>query len=145
MSVFLDTGVLYAHHDPDATRNDAATALFDAVLAGEYGQPYTNDYVFSETVTLTRRRTDDFEATKAIADRILGVDPFPDIIDLKFVRPRVFEDAIDCLERYDDQGLSFTDAAAVAHAREIDVDYIASFDDDFDGVYDRLDPDDPAV
>lgn len=140
MSVFLDTGVLYAHHDDDATRHEAARALFDVILEGEYGQPYTNDHVFDEAVTLTRRRTDDFAEMRTMADRILGVDPYPDVILLEFVQPDVFEDAIDCLERYDDQGLSFTDAASVAHARALGIDYIASFDDDFDGVYNRLDP-----
>jgi predicted nucleic acid-binding protein len=57
MSVLVDTGVFFAHHDRDAERHEAAVGAFDELLDGEYGQPYTNDYVLDETVALTRTRT----------------------------------------------------------------------------------------
>jgi hypothetical protein len=53
MSVLVDTGVFYAHHDTDAERHDDAVGAFDDLFEGTYGQPYTNDYVLDETVTLT--------------------------------------------------------------------------------------------
>ena len=34
MSVFVDTGVFYAHHDTDAERHEAAVEAFDRVLEG---------------------------------------------------------------------------------------------------------------
>ena len=40
MSVFVDTGVFFAHHDTDAARHEAAVAAFDDLLDGAYGQPY---------------------------------------------------------------------------------------------------------
>lgn len=40
MSVFVDTGVFYAHHDTDAERHEAAVEAFDRVLDGAYGQLY---------------------------------------------------------------------------------------------------------
>lgn len=43
MSVFVNTGVFFAHHDTDAERHDDAVDAFDVVLNGEYGHPYTND------------------------------------------------------------------------------------------------------
>jgi predicted nucleic acid-binding protein len=43
MSVFVDTGVFYAHHDRDAERHDAAVTAIDALLDGEFGQPYASD------------------------------------------------------------------------------------------------------
>jgi len=72
MSVFVDTGVFFAHHDTDAARHDHAVDAFDALFDGEYGQPYTNDYILDETVTLTRARTGSFEAANTVASRILG-------------------------------------------------------------------------
>lgn len=72
MSVFVDTGVFYAHHDTDAERHDAAVAAFDALLDGTYGQRYTSEYILDEAVTLTRARTDSFEAV----DRPLSLPSF---------------------------------------------------------------------
>jgi predicted nucleic acid-binding protein len=38
MSVFVDTGVLYAHHDTDASRHDIGMAALNTVLtSAEYG------------------------------------------------------------------------------------------------------------
>lgn len=140
MSVFIDTGVLYAHHETDAARHDDACSFFDMVLNGELGQPYTNDYVFDEAVTLTQRRTGESSTARLLADRILGNEPFPDVIELEFIESTVFESGIDIFETYADHSLSFTDAVSVAHCRARSIDCIASFDDDFDGVYDRFDP-----
>ena len=43
-------------------------------------------------------------------------------------------------EAYDDQGLSFTDATTVAVCERHGIDSVMSFDDDFDGVFERVDP-----
>jgi hypothetical protein len=42
--------------------------------------------------------------------------------------------------KYDDHILSFTDTMIIAHSQFRDIDSIASFDDDFDGIYERTDP-----
>jgi predicted nucleic acid-binding protein len=68
MSVLVDTGVFFAHHDTDAERHDAAV---DAV---------------------------------------------------------------------DDHGLSFTDATLVAQSESRGIDAVLSFDADFDGLVDRIEP-----
>lgn len=39
MTVLVDTGVLYADHDTDATRHEAASSALEAVYDGEYGLP----------------------------------------------------------------------------------------------------------
>ena len=54
MTVLLDTGVLYADHDTDATRHGVAAEALEAVYDGELGHPYISDYVFDEAITLTR-------------------------------------------------------------------------------------------
>lgn len=43
-------------------------------------------------------------------------------------------------ERDDDHGLSFTDATTVAIVKADGIDRVLSFDDDFDGLIDRLPP-----
>jgi len=142
MSVLVDTGVLYAHHDADAARHDAAVGAMDAVLDGEFGHPYVSEYVFDEVVTLTRKRTDSFDAALTIAKRIRGVDGFPRVFELLHVDRHEFQSGIDVFERYDDQSLSFTDAVIVAICERRDIDGVVSFDSDFDGLVTRFDPGD---
>jgi len=136
MSVLLDTGVLYAHHDADAEHHEAAKDTLTEVFRGEYGQPYVTDYIYDETVTLTRYRMGSFEEAKTVSDRILEMDA----IRFVHVSPDVFEDAVSIFEKYDDQSLSFTDATTVAVMKKRGLDAVMSFDDDFDGVVDRLNP-----
>ena len=51
-----------------------------------------------------------------------------------------FSQAVETFERYKDQSLSFTDASTVAVTKEREIDYVLSFDNDFDGLVDRLNP-----
>jgi len=138
MSIFIDTGVLYAHHDVDAERHTAARELIDAVLNGTYGHPYTNDYVLDEAVTLTRARTNSVDDANAIANRIRGNDPYPSVVELAYTTPELVAAALETFRRYDDHDLSFTDAMIVAICERRDIDAVASFDSDFDGLINRV-------
>ncbi len=45
MSVFVDTGVFYAHHDTDASRHTVGADALNTVLSSaEYGHVMTSDY-----------------------------------------------------------------------------------------------------
>ncbi|WP_336360338.1 type II toxin-antitoxin system VapC family toxin [Haladaptatus sp. ZSTT2] len=140
MSVFVDTGVFFAHHDTDADRHDSAVSAFDELLDGAYGQPYTNDYVLDETVTLTRVRTGSFDAADTVARRILGEDPFPSVFDMLHVEPDDVQASLETFRRYDDHDLSFTDATILAQCESRGIDAVLSFDTDFDGLVERIEP-----
>lgn len=140
MSVLIDTGVFFAQHDRAAARHGVATDAMEVVLDGELGQPYTSDYVLDEAITLTRTRTDRHEAALTVANRILGRDGYPSLVELLRVDRDVLENTIETFERYDDQSLSFTDASTIALAQTKDIDAVLSFDDDFDGLVERIDP-----
>jgi predicted nucleic acid-binding protein len=144
VSVFVDTGVYYAHHDEDAPRHETARAAVDELLDGRYGRLYTSDYVLDEAVTLTRNRTGRFGATKVIVDRILGRDAFPTVVEVLYASRPVVTDGLAVYERDDDHDLSFTDAVVVATREADGVDQVCTFGDDFGGVVDRLDPADLA-
>jgi Predicted nucleic acid-binding protein, contains PIN domain len=140
MSVFVDTGVFYAHHDTDATRHEAGRDALNAVLRGStYGRTVTSDYVYDEAVTLTHARTGRIDDAITLGRRIRG-EGYPDVISLLHGSARRFEDAVAVYERYDDHDLSFTDAMSIAMVQYHDVDALLSFDDDFDGIVDRLAP-----
>lgn len=141
MSLFVDTGVFYAHHDLDATRHDAATVALEEAVSGRWGHLFTSDYVLDETVALTRSRTGSFDDSKAVADRILGREQFASAVDLLFVGEDLFFRSLDVFETYRDHSLSFTDATTVALMEAHRIDSLLSFDTDFDGIVERLDPD----
>jgi len=140
MSVLVDTGVFYAHHDEDAERHSDAVAAFDELLDGTYGQPYTTDYVLDETVTLTRVRTGSFDAADMVASRILGEDSFPNVFETLHVEPDEVRAALETFRGYDDHTLSFTDATSIALCGSRGIDAVLSFDDDFDGLVERVRP-----
>lgn len=140
MSVLVDTGVLYAHHDTDAERHDDDVVAFDELLDGKHGQPYTSDYMFDETVTLTRVRTGSFEAADVVASRILGEDRFPDVFEVINVEPDDVRAALETFRRYDDHDLSITDATTLYLCESRGIDAVLSFDSDFDGLLERIEP-----
>ena len=140
MTVLVDTGVLYADHDRDATRHEAASDALEAVYEGEFGHPYISDYVYDEAVTLTRSRTNSVDAATRLGKRLRGVGEYPTVYSLEHVTVAVFQAAVTTFEMYDDQSLSFTDATIIALLDRLDLDRIMSFDDDFDGIVPRVDP-----
>lgn len=140
MSVFIDTGVFYAHQDTDAERHDDAVTAVDEVLDGTYGQPYTSDYVLDETATLTRMRVGSFEAADTVVSRILGEEPFPDVFEVIHIEPDDLSGTVETFRRYDDHNLSLTDAATVFLCESRDIDAVMSFDSDFDGLVERIEP-----
>jgi len=140
MTIFVDSGVFYAQADRAATRHDAAREALTAVFEGRYGQPYTSDYVYDETVTLTLTRTGSHAEAERVGRRIRGTGEFPELVQLRHISPTVFDAAVDVFERYDDQNLSFTDATTVSFVDEHRIDCVLSFDDDFDGIGNRVDP-----
>lgn len=140
MSLFVDTGVIYAHHHERAPRHDQADAAMRTIVTGSYGRLYTSEYVCDETVTLVRQRTGRFDAARRVADRIRGIDPFPTTFELLHVTEEDFDRTIDRFERSHDHSLSFTDASTIALVERYDIDALLSFDDDFDGLVERIDP-----
>lgn len=140
MSVFVDTGVFYAFQNERAQHHDAAANALSSVFAGRFGAPFTSDYVYDESVTLVRARTGSYDEAKTVGDRIRGVDPYPDAITMLYVSEGLFQRTLETFERYDDHSLSFTDASTIALVDHHDIDAALSFDDDFDGLVERLDP-----
>ncbi len=140
MTILVDTGILYADHDKDASRHEAASAALESVYDGDFGHPYISDYIYDEAVTLTLMRSDAFSPAKRLGEKLRGGASYPQVYELLRVSAAVFADAIEVFEQYDDQALSFTDATTVALCHRHDLDAVMSFDDDFDGIVHRIDP-----
>ena len=140
MTVLVDTGVLYAAHDTDASRHETAVEALDAVYDGQYGQPFLSDYIYDEVVTLTARRSGDWDVATTVGQKLRGAGTFPTVYEFLWVSESEFSAAVDVFERYDDQRLSFTDASTIALVDRHEIHQVLSFDDDFDGLVDRLAP-----
>jgi hypothetical protein len=101
---------------------------------------------YVSTSTPRRSKSSPFRVgTGSVADGIevgrrIRAESSPDAIELLYSSRGPFEDAVDAYERYADQAFSFTDAMTVAMVERHDIDAVVSFDDDFDGVVDRLAP-----
>ncbi|KTG11507.1 type II toxin-antitoxin system VapC family toxin, partial [Haloferax profundi] len=91
-------------------------------------------------VTLTRVRTGSFEAADTVASRILGEDPFPQVFEMIHVEPDDVQASLEAFRRYEDHDLSFTDASIVTLCESRGIDAVLSFDTDFDGLVDRIEP-----
>nr|WP_256474725.1 PIN domain-containing protein [Haloplanus sp. GDY1] len=107
------------------------------------GHLYLSEYVFDEVITVTRKWTGSFAVAKRLSGRLRGQDEYPHVLELLYLSPAIFADAIGVFEQDTDQELSFIDVTTVAVANQHRIDQILSFDDDFDGVVQRLDP--PSV
>ena len=140
MTVFVDAGVFYAAFDTAATRHQDARAALETVLTDpQYGRTATSDYIYDETMTLTQRRTGSTQQAVAVGERLRSTDESAAITMIHVTEP-LFEAAVDAFERYDDQRLNFTDAVTVAIAETPHADCVLSFDDDFDGIIERIEP-----
>ncbi|MDS0475680.1 type II toxin-antitoxin system VapC family toxin [Natrinema sp. 1APR25-10V2] len=140
MTVLIDTGVLYADHDRDASRHATASDALEAVYSGTFGQPYVSDYLYDEAVTLTLKRSGSFAPAQHLGEKLRGIESYPQTYEMLRVSAAVFADAVDIFDQYDDHALSFTDATSVALCRRHDLDGVMSFDNDFDGIVRRIDP-----
>lgn len=91
--------------------------------------------MYDEAVTLTRSRTGRFRDVVSVSDLIIGENTG---VDLLWVTRDLFFDAVETHRRYRDHGLSFTDATTITVIERRAIDSVLSFD----GLVDRIDPDD---
>lgn len=141
--LFVDTGPYYARFVSNAPRHDRATAVFDAIRAGElrYRPLYTSTYVLDELATLLLRRSTHARATDVL-DRIRGSPAFtilhPDADD--------FDATCEQFARYDDHEIEFTDHVSGVLATDRTVGHVFTFDpDDFRTLGFTVVPDDIGV
>ena len=127
--LFVDTGAFYARMDEDDVHHDRATAVFNAIQAGDlpYRPLYTTGYVLAELVTLGLARANYVLAATALR----RIRASPSVSVLHPDEP-MFAATCDEFFRYDDQTISLVDHATGVLADEHDVEHIFTFDpDDF--------------
>lgn len=124
--LFIDTGGFYAHVDDDDTHHEQATAVFEAIAAGEYGPVFTSRYVLAELATLVLYNVSHRKAVTAFNEIRDSAT-----INLLPVDPDTFDEAREQFEQYDDHEISFIDHLGGVLAANHDIIHVFAFDGDF--------------
>ncbi|WP_122091409.1 type II toxin-antitoxin system VapC family toxin [Halalkalicoccus subterraneus] len=136
--LFVDTSAWYAIFDEDDAEHTRATAVREAILAGDlqYRPIYTTSHVLGELTTLLLRYSYD------VASRALTQIRNSQNVTVIHPDRVAFEAAVTQFDRYDDQAISLVDHLTGVLADERDVEQIFAFDSDFRTLEFTLVPDD---
>ncbi|MEM2123351.1 MAG: PIN domain-containing protein [Candidatus Bathyarchaeia archaeon] len=140
MSAFIDSNIFIAFANERDRDHARSVGLIDRLRRGEFGQPYSSDYVFDEAVTAALIRTGRLDAAVKVGKIILGSkeESIPSLVRLIRVDERTFAEAWAVFKTGRFEGLSFTDHTILAQLREFKIDFLISFDKGFDGLAARI-------
>lgn len=125
--LFIDTGGFYAAYVEDDANHARASAVFDAIQAGEYGPIFTSRYVLAELATVILYRKSHYHAVSTLEELRVS-----ETINVVPVTEDIFDAANEQFGDYDDQEIAFFDHLGGALAREYDIEHVFTFDpDDF--------------
>lgn len=120
--------------------HDCSLALMNKLRLGEFGTPYTSDYVFDEAVTTAYARTGRVTSAIKVGKIILGseYEAIPSFVKLVRVDERNFAEALRIFATRKFESLSFTDHTILVQLKELKIDNLVSFDSAFDGLAARV-------
>jgi hypothetical protein len=124
---FLDTNVLFASASARDEYHDPARQIVREVDHGVLPDVIVTNYVVAETLNLTGEKLSPDGANEML-DRIIEGAHF----EIDHAPKADFTAAQALFRRYG--GLSFVDSTIAAYMQREGVEYLYSFDDDFDGV-----------
>jgi len=140
MSVFIDANIFVAFANKRDRNHARSSELMNRVRKGEFGLPYTSDYIFDEAVTVALVRTKRLDIAIKMGKIILGSreESIPSLTRLVRVDERIFAEAWKTFKAGRFEGLSFTDHTILAQLKELKIDALISFDTGFDGLATRI-------
>jgi hypothetical protein len=126
-SAVVDTSVLIAGFDADDARHTTGFDIVRGIDAGDLPTGRVTNYVVLETLNWIHGRNRHDKATE-VYERLSSSSGF----EIHHAPQKDFRRATELFETYD--GLAFGDAAIAAYVERTDVEYLYSFDDDFDAL-----------
>ncbi|MFQ5981244.1 MAG: type II toxin-antitoxin system VapC family toxin [Candidatus Heimdallarchaeota archaeon] len=140
MAIFLDTSVIAAYLNIRDSRNRKAQDILERIWENEFGRVVTSDYVVDECYTLLVSRTGNFKLLGNLFDFIYGnsAKKIVKFIDFQHMTPELYDFTWKLYEKFQAPELSFTDLSILAMASKLGIEYLASFDGDFDGKMNRI-------
>lgn len=122
MPLFIDSCVFVAYRNKRDVHHKTSAELMEKCVGGYFGELYTSDYVFDETVTVTLVKAGLKEAIE------LGGYLLNSEVELL----KVDKDAFDAAwEMFCTLGMGFTDCTNIALMRLYGIDKIMTFDGEF--------------
>ncbi|NHN63811.1 PIN domain-containing protein [Haloarcula sp. JP-Z28] len=125
----VDTGILIGMADADDQHHDTAMEIVRGMDHGDLPTGHVTNYVALETLNWIHNRKRQQKAVETY-ERLNQSAGF----EVRQAAQKDFTNALDLFETYD--GLSLGDATIAAYMRREGVDYLYSFDDDFDVIAD---------
>jgi len=136
----LDTNLFVSLANKKDQDHKRAVQVFERIRKGEFGQPYTSDYIFDEALTVTLIRTGRVDSAVKVGKLILGSreEAIPALARLIRVDERIFSESWRVFQSGKLKELSFTDHTILSLIKEYRLDYLISFDRGFDGLVARI-------
>ena len=139
MGIFVDTGFYFALLATKDAKHSRAQFLLNELSEGIYGQIYTSDFVFDESMTLINvrtkgERTDLLEKVKSL---FLGEYPIAKMI---MIESQLFDEIANLqikITKKDDP-LSFTDCSNIILCQKRKLFKIISFDGHYKGILTQI-------
>ena len=135
MVIFLDTSFIVAFLNKKDSRNEKATELWKEIIKNKWGYPVTSDYIVDECFTLLLARRKNLDLMSNLHSFIHGDDKsgIPTIIRFFKITQRTYESTWEICKKYNDPELSFTDLTILEICKELNIEYLASYNSDFEG------------
>ena len=124
--IFIDTSWFYAVEVEEDINHEKAMKSKKRLARGEYGTPYTTNYILDETITLLR-----FKASFNAALKFKKKIEKSKILRVIWIDETVIKDANEIFRKYSDLKLSFTDCTSFAVMKRLGINSALSFDEDF--------------
>lgn len=139
MSILLDTGVFCAFLNKDDDHTDEAEAIIAACMDGVHGAVLTTSDIVDESFTLLLARGSPASHVQDLCDLIGWTSDEVPLASVLEVDHSTQYAAWPLFERHDeDKGLSFTDCTTLHTMHRRGIDALASFDEGFDGLVERV-------
>lgn len=137
---FIDSNIFIAFANKRDRDHARAEKLMNDIRIGEFGRPYSSDYIFDEAITTAFLRTRRLEVAVKVGKIILGSieESIPPLARMVYVDDRIFMEAWATFRAGRFKGLSFTDHTILAQMTELGIDVLISFDSGFDGLVARI-------
>ena len=127
MSYFIDSGVWIAAFNKRDVNHEKAKLIINNVSEGKLSKIVISDYIYDEVLTYLRKKIGS-NASNEIA-QIMLESPH---ISIQYIDNTSFNASYHIFRLYEQ--LSFTDASTVVLIRNQGIQYLLSFDTDFDGI-----------
>ena len=124
--IILDTSYLVALKNQKDVNFSKANQLQQELIKKTYGKLLTTDYIFNEFVTFLRKKLHNPDEAVRLGEDLL----YDKEILILGIAKLNFKESWELFKKY--PKISFTDATTVIIAQRLKIEYVCSFDGDFD-------------